>query len=196
MKKRWDLTQEEFDRLLHWLDSDRSRAGKKYEEIRLSLIKIFTWRGCSDAEGLADETINRVTQNLHRMADTYVGDPALYFYGVAKNLRREQVRQAGRTVPITPLVSPSAPPQEQEADEQGDDPELQYTCMRECIGRLKPKDRELFLLYYSGEKKSKNYRKDLAGQMGMTSNALRVRIKRLRTRLQQCIHACVELGRG
>lgn len=196
MKKRWELTQEEFDRLLSWLDSDHSRAGKKYEEVRLSLIKIFTWRGYSDAEELADETINRVTQKLGNIVDTYTGDPALYFYGVAKNLCREQGRQTRRTIPITASVSPTVPPQAQDAHALGDDPELPYKCMRDCLERLRPKDRELFLLYYGGEKKPKNYRKELARHLGMTPNALRVRIKRIRTHLQKCIKACVAQGQA
>ena len=59
MKKGWVLTQELFDTLLDWLDPDRERAGHRYETIRLRLIKIFTSRGCPEAEELADETINR-----------------------------------------------------------------------------------------------------------------------------------------
>jgi hypothetical protein len=52
MNKNWVLSQEAFDALLDWLDPDREQAGIKYEQIRLRLIKIFTGRGCSDAEDL------------------------------------------------------------------------------------------------------------------------------------------------
>ncbi|HEY0083559.1 MAG TPA: hypothetical protein VGB61_12265, partial [Pyrinomonadaceae bacterium] len=61
MGKQSGLTQEGFERLLTWLSPDREQAGKKYEEIRQSLIKIFVWRGVHEAEDLADETITRVT---------------------------------------------------------------------------------------------------------------------------------------
>ena len=60
MKKEWVINQDAFDTMLDWLDADRERAGCKYEAIRLRLIKIFTCRGCQDAEELADEAINRV----------------------------------------------------------------------------------------------------------------------------------------
>jgi hypothetical protein len=46
MNKDWELSQEAFDALLDWLDSDREQAALKYETIRRSLIKIFTGRGC------------------------------------------------------------------------------------------------------------------------------------------------------
>ena len=52
--------------LLEWLDPNLDLAGEKYEEIRRGLIKIFGYRGCSDAEGLADETINRVARAASR----------------------------------------------------------------------------------------------------------------------------------
>ncbi len=189
MKERRALTKEEFDILLSWLGSDAERAGKKYEEIRQSLIKIFTWRGCNEAEDLADETINRVAKKLRDIVDSYTGDPALYFYGVAKNLLREQRRRTPLHTPITASSIPAATTQR--PDETTDDPELPYKCMNDCIEQLKPKDRELFLCYYSSERRPKNYRKELAGQMGMTSNALRVKIKRIRNQLQKCIKACL-----
>ena len=62
MRKDWFLSQEAFDALLKWLDSDREQAAMKYEEIRKRLIKIFTGRDCVEAEDLADETINRVSK--------------------------------------------------------------------------------------------------------------------------------------
>ncbi|MFL6230009.1 MAG: hypothetical protein ACJ741_14655, partial [Pyrinomonadaceae bacterium] len=64
MSKQWTLTRDAFEGLLTWLDSDREQAGKKYEDIRSSLIKIFTWRGVAEAEELADETINRVARKV------------------------------------------------------------------------------------------------------------------------------------
>jgi dihydroneopterin aldolase len=64
MKKNWELSQETFDALLAWLDSDRDQAAMKYEKIRRALIKIFTGRACVEPEDLADETINRVARKL------------------------------------------------------------------------------------------------------------------------------------
>jgi RNA polymerase sigma factor (sigma-70 family) len=189
MKEQWTLTKEEFDILLSWLGSDAERAGKKYEEIRQSLIKIFTWRGCNEAEDLADETINRVAKKVRNITNSYTGDPALYFYGVAKNLLREQRRRTHLHTPITASSIPVAPIQS--PDDTAEDPELPYKCMNDCIEQLNAKDRELFLRYYNGEKRPPNYRKELASQMGMTANALRVKIKRIRTQLQKCIKACL-----
>src|SRR6266550_5419038 len=101
MNKDWVLTRESFDSLLAWLDSERDEAGRKYEEIRLRLIKIFVCRGCHEPEDLADETINRVSKKLREIESTYLGNPALYFYGVANKVHLEYLRR--RPAPIPPV---------------------------------------------------------------------------------------------
>jgi hypothetical protein len=87
--------QESFDRLLAWLDGNNELAKKKYENLRYSLIKMFTSRGCIDAEELADETINRVARQVKTVGGNYVGDPAYYFYGVAKKVYLEYLKGKG-----------------------------------------------------------------------------------------------------
>src|SRR5438876_6459796 len=134
MKKASDLTQEAFDRLLGWLDDDRDSAGQKYEAIRVRLIKIFTCRGCGEADDLADETINRVTAKLGEIATTYVGEPALYFYGVAQKVYLEHSRRSWR--PEVP--SPSIP---------AENIEEEYACLEQCMERLPEESRTLVLEY-------------------------------------------------
>ena len=63
MRKDWFLSQEAFDALLKWLDSDREQAAMKYEEIRKRLLRSLP-DDCVEAEDLADETINRVVSKL------------------------------------------------------------------------------------------------------------------------------------
>ncbi len=97
--KRADVNKdsaEDFDSLLSWLDPDRERAGEKYVTIRQQLIKMFTWRRASDPEGLADETITRVTRRVTDIRDSYEGDPSLYFYGVGRKLLFEERRRLSR----------------------------------------------------------------------------------------------------
>jgi len=89
MRTGWVLTQEDFDRLLHWLDANLEAAGREYETIRERLIKIFARRGCAAAEDLADETINRVTAKLETIIDDYEGSPRFYFYRVAQLVHME-----------------------------------------------------------------------------------------------------------
>src|ERR1700755_1707776 len=132
MPKRQALTQEDFDRLLAWLDPDPERAGRRYEDIRQSLIKIFNWRGCVDAEDLADEVINRVAKQLHKIMATYVGDSAHYFYGISKKLVYESHRQMKDHVPLDEAVGHEFPAPEPEAGYS----DAEHECLAYCVGKL------------------------------------------------------------
>lgn len=186
------MTQQQLDELLAWLDpADRERAGEKYETIRRSLIKILTWGGCVDAEGMADETFNRVAARVPELRKTYEGEPALYFYGVAKMLMKECRRGALSQVPLEEVGEPEAP----RPGETGEDEEAlarESECLRHCLKQLSPRDRELILAYYAKEKQAKiEHRKDLARQLGVLTNALRVRVHRIRGVLEDCIERCL-----
>jgi DNA-directed RNA polymerase specialized sigma24 family protein len=181
MKKQWDTTQEAFDRLLGWLDNDRDQAGKRYETIRRRLIKIFTCRGCREADDLADETINRVTAKVPEVAPNYEGDPLLYFYGVARRVHSEYLRTQNRSVRPVPVI------------ESNDDDERMYECLDHCMGRVPDKTREIVLRYYENEKKAKiDDRKALADELAIGVNALRIRAHRIRLLLRKCVTSCIE----
>jgi len=192
MKKEWVVTQQAFDRLLDWLDADRENAGSKYEKIRVRLTKIFTCRGCFDADDLADETINRVTAKLGEIAESYSGDPALYFYGVAQKVHLEYLRKK-------PPIQEASPAGRELggktawSSEPADDVEHEYACLEKCMDQLSLENRELVLGYYQEEKRAKiDHRRKLAEQLGIAVNALRIRAHRIRSQLQQCVQNCLE----
>lgn len=181
MKQKWVPTQEAFDSLLSWLDADREEAGQTYETIRLRLIKIFTCRGCREAEDLADEAINRVMSKVEELAKTYEGEPALYFYGVAYKLYLEYLRDH--------RVKPQ-PPQLQ-ANEESDT--KAFDCLDECLDELPAENSKLLLRYYEEDKLAKiNNRKELASELDIGLNALRIRVYRIRVPLQACVESCLE----
>jgi DNA-directed RNA polymerase specialized sigma24 family protein len=184
MNKDWTLTQEALDRLLAWLDPDRERAGARYEAIRARLIKVFTCRGCHEAEELADETINRVTSRLFDIGERYQGDPALFFYGVAKRVYQEY---GGRRFKFTePLPDSLAAPGSESV-------EAEYACLEACMEQLPRPQRDLVLRYYRDDKRAKiEGRRKLAESLGIAPNALRIRAHRIRAALHDCVRACLE----
>ncbi len=191
MKKEWVLTQDAFDTLLDWLDSDRDRAGRKYESIRLRLIKIFTCRGCHEAEELADETINRVIARVVKLASGYEGDPALYFYGVSQKVHLEYLRKAHSQPINLPFATEGS--QITQAIDLTSDIEPEYECLERCLEHLPADNRKLVLEYYQQEKHAKiEHRKLLATELGIAVNALRIRAHRIRLVLQQCVRDCIE----
>lgn len=179
------VSREAFDQMIAWLDSDRERAGQKYEEIRCGLIKIFVCQGCSDPEGLADETIDRVIHKIPEIVPNYAGNPALYFSGVARYILLEYKNRIAQL-----RLLPAAPPKQ---IEKGEDIEREYECLDRCIERLTPANRELILEYYREEKRAMiENRKRLAERLGVTPNALRVRADRIRNSLEKCVANCLK----
>jgi RNA polymerase sigma factor (sigma-70 family) len=175
-----------FDELLSWLHSDREQAGRKYEDIRRRLIRVFIHRGCTTAEDLADETITRVTRKVQEVKATYNpgDDPALYFYGVARNVYREYFKRRPE-----PLLSPPPAP----SPEATDDSSLQYDCLEKCLKLMTPPNRELIMEYYQGAEGAKiESRKKLASRLGLALNALRIRAHRIRAELKKCVLECVK----
>ena len=192
MKKGWVLTQDAFDTLLSWLDADRERAGRKYQEIRVRLIKIFTCRGCYDAEELADETINRVIARVDDVVNGYQGDPALYFYGVSQKVQLEYTRKSRfRDAEVSVDVAAVDPiPADASLT---DDIEREYECLERCLEHLPADNRKLVLEYYQQEKRAKiDHRKLLASELGIAVNALRIRAHRIRRALEACVRDCLE----
>ena len=180
LKKEWKLTEEAFSRFLVWLNPNPDQAGEKYEDIRRRLIKIFTCRGCICPEDLADETINRVIRRVPEIAEAYVGDPARYFYGVAHKIHLEYVRRK------TSLEPPPAPEDSPRVEEE-------YACLDECMDKLPSHSRGLVLQYYQEEKHAKiDLRKQLAEQLGIPLNALRIRACRIRMTLHECVLQCLK----
>jgi DNA-directed RNA polymerase specialized sigma24 family protein len=177
-----EISQEQFEQLLGWLDPDREKAGLRYEYIRRRLIKIFVCRGSGIPEELADRTINRVARKLSEIRSTYVGDPANYFAGVASNIFRESLKKG--KIPTIGMPAP-APFTERDHKERLRD------CLEKCMIQLSAADRDLVLSYYQQEKQAKiDHRKDLAARLGLGMNALRIRACRIRSHLQECVERC------
>ena len=184
IKKTAAITNESFDTLLTWLDGNREGAAQKYEKIRWRLIRIFAGRGCFEAEDLADETINRVMLKLPQIINTYLGDQALYFYGVADNIYHEWLRQQKKIQNVQPA--------DVEVRSKIEEPDFEYECLESCLDALPTTERRLITEYYREEKSAKiENRRSLADALGISINALQVKTSRIRSGLKKCLQNCL-----
>ncbi|HJP90740.1 MAG TPA: hypothetical protein VJ875_02220 [Pyrinomonadaceae bacterium] len=170
-------TQEAFDKLLLWLDPDRDKAGEKYEKIRKRVISFFSCRGCWEADDLADKTINVVISKIDWLSENYVGEPALYFYAVAKKIYLEHMKPRPKPPPPDPTPV-----------------EVDDTCtyLDRCLEQLPLADRDLVLRYQEGEKHVKiENRKKLADELKISRNALRIKVCHIHSRLRECIETFI-----
>lgn len=189
-----DLTADKFEAFLRRLDPDWEQAGQKYEEIRWRLIKFFQWNSCLDAEDLVDETFNRVAEKIVS-SEEEIHDVAGFIWGVAKNIRRESIRNEAKTVRLPDLPGgedfladhQAAPNAAHELATR----ESRAKCLRKCMQALPSEDRRVLLTYHSSRGRRPEARRWLAEQNGITMPALRVRVTRLRFKLEECIRKCL-----
>lgn len=183
----WGLTGEAFDSFLIWLDADRDQAGVKYETIRRRLVLFFNCRGCAAPESLADETINRVIRRVPSFHESYTGDPVRYFYGVAHYVHLEYLNDTKKDAgPLIELLSRLPQP------EMDSEREQVYRSLERCLQKQPPAKREMFVSYHLVDKKTKvDDHQMLADRLGMTLNALRLQVHRLKNELRACITACL-----
>lgn len=180
-----------FDMLLRLLDEDRDRAGEKYESVRRKLMKFFEWNSCFPPEDLVDETFERVEQ---RIGEVEMRDVIGFAWGVAKNVRHEAHKRAGRSVSISDLPGHESSLADTHDNEKSIhekmEKERRIKCLHLCLQRLPKRDRELFLAYHTTDGEHVPYRQGLAERLGLTLGALRVKVNRLRNELEKCARRC------
>jgi DNA-directed RNA polymerase specialized sigma24 family protein len=166
--------------LVRFLGSTEESLDDRLEQIRNKIIRIFICRGCSDPEDLAQETMLRVYQMVEERVDSFVGDPLLWICGVARNVHRESGKKKATEAPF---------PQPDPVDQK----EAMNECLERCLGKLSSQEGTLILEYYRGQGRSKIRRhKVLAVLLGISQNALRVRVSRILHKLRICVLECAE----
>lgn len=184
MGKNKEITLENFHAFLDWLDSDKEKACIEYENIRQRLTTHFSSRNFLHNEQLADETINRVILKLDEIKKTYFGNKHNYFYGVARNVLREYQRSEITFQDISSLENVLTS-ENKESDE--------IACLRSCLEKFEKQDKELLLDYYSETLKAKSeLRKKIANELKISLRALRIKVFKLKNKLEICVKKCLE----
>jgi DNA-directed RNA polymerase specialized sigma24 family protein len=176
-----------FKRLLFRLDPDVDRAALEYEQLRRTLVKFFDWRGGWPPDECADETLDRLARKLEEVV---VDNIRQYARGIARLvlLERRRHHDASLTDTDANLIADRAAAPTDDAD----DTERLRDCFDRCLDGFPDSSRALVIDYYAGERTSKiNNRRRLASTLGLSDNALRSRVQRLRDRLEHCVHECV-----
>lgn len=189
MPKNNLLTKEDFEALLLWFSPDREEAGAKYEEIRNGLIRYFYYKGCAEAESLADETINRVAKkfsdfdidNNHKHITYFYGFAANIYFEYRKNIEKKEV-QFEQNIRYKTVND----------DFSDEIKETKHRCLDECLQKLAPEEKNLAIQYFCKDKGEKiEHRRKLAEQLSLRMSALHVKIHRLKTVLRNCVENCL-----
>lgn len=184
--------------LLTWLHPDREQAGLVYEQLRRRLMKLFQCHGCAAYEDGTDEVLQRVGRKIAEGTELDVSDPFVYCHGFARNVLREYWRFQER-LPTNTLDDVALrksvgyhPQQAETLAEERHLKEKRLECLTTCLDRLDQEARELFLEYHRDIPGTKiSSRDQIAKRLGVSMNILRIRICRIKDRLETCITKCV-----
>ena len=177
--------ENDFHKLLAWISVPGYNDGDIYEDIRYRLIKYFQSKGCLDSESLADDAIERVTRKIDKISETFEGNPLQYFYGVARNMVKEDGRR--------PRLQKLPFDYEAYSNKLAQTAEVRDQCLEHCLERLDSDERRFILEYYFGERATKiQNRLRLRKEFGLTRQSIGVKAFRIREKLQRCVIPCVK----
>jgi DNA-directed RNA polymerase specialized sigma24 family protein len=181
-------TDDGWPQLLAAFDADREAAGRAYEAMRLRLIEMFRWKGLANAEELADRAFERAARRL-AAGEAVERGVAAYLIGIARKLVLEGARADARNAPLPEDLAAAGIDR---GDARAD------TCLESCLADQPPGARDLLLRYLAGSGSAKiDARKELAAELGVNANTLRIRVHRIRTAVEACLRQCLaDTGRN
>lgn len=178
------IAPEAWNGLLAFLGRGGGDGGAAYEEVRRRLQFFFEWKGCVGAAELADETLNRVATKLAAGEDIRTDEPGRYAFGVARFVYLEAVKRNARLVQAE--RSGAAPEPAEDAAQR----ERRLAALEACLDGLPPRTQQMVLRYHADDGRQRiDHRKQLADELGIALNALRIRVHRLRAQIEACVRA-------
>jgi DNA-directed RNA polymerase specialized sigma24 family protein len=188
------LTQVALTRLLEWLDDGADSGGEAYLEMRRRLVAYFDRRNRPAPDALADETFNRIGKTLEQYGSITTKPPARYCYVIARFVLLEDLRRTRLHVPFDEVRGGHAAEWGRTADvddEAAFTQERRFECLDRCLLKLKPEQRDLIVDYYGQAQRQRiDRRRELAARLGITMNALGIRVCRIRGALETCVDSC------
>jgi len=149
---------------------------------------MLDFRGCACSYELADDAILDFVCHLQNRDRPFEGDPIAYLNTVAYNLYLAYLQRL--PLPLPDDISERL----QEGEDDAAAKERLHECLDRCLEELSPENRDLILKYYQWEKQAKiEFRKKLAAELGVSANALKIRVYHIRKALGVCIEE--RLGR-
>ena len=181
---RWALTKEALDVLLTRLNPDREQAGQSYEALRLKLSFYFEARQHQASEALVDETFNRLARKI--LIGEEIRNIDAFALSIARFVRLEERRES---IPVSldeilANVELKLSVSNEQENEQSLTDEARLNYMRQAVLNLPESTRQLLSEYYqiTGSEQAE-YRRKMAARMGISENALYLKIFRIQQRL-------------
>jgi len=158
-----------------------------YQRLRRDLIQFLRRERAVDPEGLADETVARIIKIAE--GGTTIDNLEAYVRGVARHVLDEDARKRGRLRTLNDSVA-DADTGQAAVEIAG----IRVACLKWCKKKLfSPDEIRMLDAYYRGRGWRRiARRRKMAAELGISPNALRIRMFRMRRELQDCVEQCLK----
>ncbi len=180
-----NLSTDDFDKFLETLDAgSRKQAAGKYIALRERLERFFEWRNCENPEDLADVVFDRVIKKI--LEGEEIKNTEAYSVTVAKYVLLENRREVLRNKELDENSSEII--ETENIDEQKD---KRLKCLDKCLNEFPDDKRKMLINYFDTDEETMiPARKRLAKKLGLNLNSLRIRVCRLKSKLEKCTKDC------
>ena len=180
-----NLSKNDFEKLLATLDKNREQAAGKYLALREKLERFFEWRGFDNTEELTDTVFDRMVKKIS--AGEIVENAEAYGLAVAKFVLLEAQRENFKTTELEENSGKTILA-ENDFDKLK---QMRLKCLDKCLHELPEEKRRLLIDYFDTDEKTLiPKRKSIAENIGVNLNTLRIRISRLKSKVEKCMKKC------
>lgn len=180
------LSKIDFKLFLNTLDENQEQAAEKYIALRERLENFFVWRNCENAEELTDIVFDRIVKKV--VEGEKIKSVEAFCVSIAKFVLMENRRQVLRTTELDENLSNTL---NNERNDESGEKQKQLRCLVECMAELPDDKRKLMIGYFDTDEKTMiKSRKHLAEKLGISINNLRIRVSRLKSKLEKCTKEC------
>ena len=173
----------------------------EHEQMRRALIIFFAANGCgARADDLPDEVFQvaeKEPPDWSGPAD-YEDNPPPYPWRVAQYIRETEQKKKQRKAEsglksFREIRKALIPDRDTSESFETQVKEQRARCLDECMANITQTWRYLILEYYKAEEaEKKRVRLEMAGELGISLNELRVRMFKIRRTLRECVVSCVQ----
>lgn len=181
-----DPAKSDLEQFLQTLDLNKDLAAEKYLRLRSGLESFFEWRDCESTEELTDIVFDRVIKKIAE--GEVVENIEAFSVSIAKFVVMEYKRKSLRNVELDELSETESFVDRYESEELK---KRDLECLRTCLAKLPEAKRKLLVEYYNTDEATMILkRKRLADRLELNLNSLRIRVSRLRSKLERCTKDC------
>lgn len=180
MEKVFDQPDESINKLWAYCSPEHETAGEMYNEIKSALIRFFELKGDSDPISAADQTMDRAALKLSQ--NIQVENLQSYCFGIARFIFLERLKSVKKSKAAAEEFYKST-------ESFPNAEENNHSFFRECFDSLNETEKNLLTNYFADLPFSKldEYRRQMCIEKNLSLNNLRIKIFRLRRRLEDCL---------